>query len=169
MNIDFKGYKYAVVTIQGGVLCRCYEFLEAYYFYENNVHPYKIIKNPDYKEEKQMENVYTKQSYDVGETPIKGNFVGILSDKSEVVIYGQIIADTKSFVILLDADNGEWVFNKDEFQYRPYLTDREKAIDDLSKYVFNNPNSTISVPHNVFSAIKSGKVHGVTFTENKND
>ena len=45
-------------------------------------------------------------------------------------------------------------------------TDREKAIDDLSRFI---DVSVFSVEENIFRAIQAGKIHGTTFTENKND
>lgn len=120
------------------------------------------------------EMIYTKQSYDVGETPIKGYFVGILQDKAKSIIYGQIIADTKSFLILLDVDSEEWLFNKNDFEYKPYLTDKDKAIDDLNMAVgkiCDDPHflGMSSEDHNklILDEIIAGKIHCITFTGDK--
>ena len=185
MKIDYKGYQYAVVTIQGGVLYRANDYSDAYVKWRNSNDAEAIKTNPDYKEESKVEDetnpeykeenemIYTKQSYDVGETPIKGDFVGILQDKAKSIIYGQIIADTKSFLILLDVDSEEWLFNKNDFEYKPYLTDKEKAIDDLSIVIENYNKSPVGLKSEfnlaewLFNDINDSQIHGVTFTGDK--
>ena len=84
------------------------------------------------KQDKEM--IYTEQSYNVGETPIRGCFVGLLVGDSKDEIYGRIVASTRNYIILLTDDDFEFSYNKLEIQFRPYntRTDTEKAIDDLA-------------------------------------
>ena len=99
---------------------------------------------------------------DAGELPKVGMMVDFRRFDCEVITGADAVG---YFVIMYE---GEWVVVKtSDITAIDTRTDTEKAIDDLSEYAFSNPDSTISMPHNVFYAIKAGKIHGVTFTGDK--
>ena len=116
--------------------------------------------------------IYTEQSYNVGETPIRGCFVGLLVGDSKDEIYGRIVASTRNYIILLTDDDFEFSYNKLEIQFRPYntRTDTEKAIDDLADGIsasYSDDQSFKEDAINMLNFIKAGKIHGVTFTGDK--
>ena len=69
MSIDFKGFKYAVVTIQGGIVLLTNNQEDAINSLRHDF-PHKAweyFENPDYKEKKQMDSIYTQEMHDAGE------------------------------------------------------------------------------------------------------
>ena len=112
--------------------------------------------------------IYTQVMKLKGEAPKVGMDILYNGEKMEVInIYH--IGDSTVLTLINNKTSGvsALYFNSDEgvnIEVIDARTDEEKAIDDLKAFVYSNPNSTVSSQHNVFYAIKAGKIHGVSFT-----
>jgi len=121
------------------------------------------------RESKEMN--YTQEMYDNNIPPEIGMMVLSREEKLEVISVCHI-AEAKVLTLLNNKTSGVnalYFMTGQEVNILPIdtRTAEEKAIDDLSEYAFSNPDSTRSLPHNVFSAIKAGKILGISFTGDK--
>ena len=117
------------------------------------------------------EMIYTQEMYDNNIPPEIGMMVLSREEKLEVISVCHI-AEAKVLTLLNNKTSGVnalYFMTGQEVNILPIdtRTAEEKAIDDLSEYAFSNPDSTRSLPHNVFSAIKAGKILGISFTGDK--
>ena len=118
------------------------------------------------------ENIYTQEMYDSGRLPDVGMeaLYSFNSGESKFRCDIRYITDRGDVVIYSIPYECEMIIRYDRESVGLYpidtRTDKERAVDDLKTFI-NDYSGSIEL--NILNAIRAGRIHGVTFTENKND
>lgn len=107
-----------------------------------------------------LKPVYTQEMHDNGEEVPKGAMVDLIFNGNGTDHHVEIVVITDQYIIT-KIGTLEQHYHKSSYSIKPIdqRTDEEKAIDDLKVLLSDEHVS----PSKIFNAIKSGKVHEVTF------
>jgi len=114
--------------------------------------------------------IYTKEQYDAGELPKVGMRVLVKLTCTDFLNISEVECDGAAVDVIF-IDNGLAIFrfdrryiglNDQQFQPIDTRTDTQKAIEDLTGE--DNCYMNIEEARGLFSVIKAGKIHGVTFS-----
>ena len=129
-----------------------------------------------------MINIYTKEMYEAGELPkvgMKCSFFAGMKLGGGDFVEGTCLSVAKKSngenVIMFEyTHNGSMsidctIFSNEWVKPIDKRTDKEKAIDDLNKFLGSQNRNDIfhTWSVNFLSEVKSGKIHGITFTGDK--